>query len=528
MNIIYILFGKFRTKIMLTFMAAMIVVCAASGIFLYDYTSDFVFQGLRDNLIELAEIASLRVDPEMLSSIPLNPKGTESPAYKKIEEDLRRIQEAAPSVTYIYIFKKDDSVPGVLRFVVDVETKDNQSGNPAYPGDKYDASEFPELIEGFSRTSADKAVTQDAWGDFLSGYAPIRNKKGESFAVLGVDMKAEDVYKIQGDIKKYLVLSLAFGLTLSFVLAFFASGGIAKKVKALERGFQRVAAGDLDYNVKVKGDDELSDLAGFFNRMSAELKQYIDELKKTTSEKERMLSELNIARKIQQSFLPESAPVIPGMDIAAMTAPARVVGGDFYDFIPIGKNKWGIVIADVSGKGVPAALFVALSRALIRSDASLFGKPDMMVKHANTGIIELSRSNMFETLFYGVLDANNMTFNYANAGHNPPFVWSTFDKEIALFKAQTFPIGIKQDMKIETKIQGIHKGDTITLYTDGVTESMNEKRQEYGADRLTRILHKNLKMPAKYIIEKIKEDIKVFVDGAEQHDDMTIVVVKAE
>jgi len=523
----YILFGKFRTRIMLAFMAAMVVVCSASGIFLYHYTSDFVFQRLRNNLIELARIASIRVDPAMLLSIPLNPKGAESPAYKKIEEDLRLIQKIAPSIKYIYIFSRDSSTPDILKFVVDVDIKEQELEKPAYPGDEYDASSFQELTKGFSTPSADKFITEDKWGAFLSGYAPIRNKKGEPFAVLGVDMKAEDVYRIQNDIKKYLASSLGLGVILSFVLAILVSGGISRKVKELEKGFQRVAAGDLDYNVKVKGDDELSDLAGFFNQMSVELKKYIEELKKTTSEKERMLSELNIAKKIQQSFLPDSAPVMPGIDIAAMTNPALVVGGDFYDFIPISENKWGIVIADVSGKGVPAALFVALSRAIIRSNKSLFGRPDMMVKHANSGIIELSKSSMFETFFYGVLDAQHMTFSYANAGHNPPFVSSIPDKGLVLFKAQTFPIGIRQNMEITTKVQNLQKGDTITLYTDGVTEAMNEKRGEYGADRLTEILQKNAARSANDIIEKIKQDIGLFVGTAQQHDDITIVVIKA-
>jgi serine phosphatase RsbU (regulator of sigma subunit) len=527
MNIIYILFGKFRTRITLAFMSAMIAVCAASGIFLYHYISDFVFQGLRDNLIELAEIASVRIDPEMLSSIPLNPKGADSIPYKRIEEDLRRMHKAAPSIKYIYIFKKDDVSSSILRFVVDVDTQEKDEQSSAQPGDEYDASRYPELIEGFDRPSADRAITQDKWGAFLSGYAPIRDRKGEPIAVLGVDMDAEDVYKIQSDIKRFMALGLVFGISLSFFLAIFASGGISKKVKALERGFQRVSAGDLDYNVKVEGDDELTGLAVFFNKMSIDLKQYIEELKKTTSEKERMLSELNIAKKIQQSFLPDSAPVMPGVDIAAMTAPARVVGGDFYDFIPIDKNKWGIVIADVSGKGVPAALFVALSRAIIRSNASLFGLPDMMIKNANSKIIELSSSNMFETLFYAVLDADKMTFSYANAGHNPPFIWSTSNGEIALFKAQTFPIGIKQDMQINTKVQSFRKGDTIMFYTDGVTEAMNEKREEYGTERLTRILQQNTSRSSSGIVDRIKEDIKLFTGSAEQHDDMTMVVVKA-
>ena len=527
MNIIYILFGKFRTKLLLAFICAMLILCMALGLLLYHYVYDFAFQGLRKNLIELAAIASARVDPAMLSLIPLDPEGVESPAYKKIEQELGLMQKAAPSLKYIYIFKQEPTRPGMLRFIVDLDTDEQAEGAPAHPGDEYDSLNFPELLRGFNVPSADKEVTRDQWGAFLSGYAPIRDKNGNSIAVLGIDMKAEDVYRIQADIKRYIILSIAFGLLISLTFAIFISGGVSKKVVGLQRGFQRVAYGELDYKIEVKGNDELSDLAVFFNQMSSDLKKYIVDLKRTTSEQERMLSELHIAEKIQQSFLPESAPVILGIDIAAMTNPARVVGGDFYDFIPISENKWGIVIADVSGKGVPAALFVALSRAIIRSNASLFGMPDMMIKNANSRIIELSKSNMFETLFYAVLDANNMTFNYANAGHNPPFIWSTSDGEMTLFKAQTFPIGIKQDMQIDTKTQSIRKGDTIMFYTDGVTEAMNERHEEYGTERLTKILRQNIARPSSGIIERIKEDIKLFVGNAEQHDDMTMVVVKS-
>ncbi len=520
-------FGRFRTKVMLAFISAMAVVCIASGLFLYHYVSDFALGQLRNNLMEIARLASTRVDPEVLLSIPLNPKGAESPAYKKIEQNLHIIQQALPSVKYIYILKKDPLKPDTLRFIVDVDIEEQESVEPAYPGDEYDASFFPDLMKGFHAPSADRFITQDKWGAFLSGYAPIRDKTGATIAVLGVDMTAEDVYKIQADIKRYLKLNLVFGITLSLLLAFFVSGGISRKVKALKEGFQRIAAGDLEHSVPAKGNDELTDLAYFFNKMSVDLKDYIAKLQTTTADKERLLSELNIARDIQRSFLPAHPPVIAGMDIAAMTNPARVVGGDFYDFIPIGEGRYGIVIADVSGKGVPAALFVALSRALIRSNKSLFDSPDMIVKHANSGMIELSRSSMFETLFYGVLDAKKMTFNYANAGHNPPFILSVPQAESVLLKAQTFPIGINLKMEINAKMQALKVGDVIILYTDGVTEAMDKEGEEYGTERLIRVVQSSISMPSEGIVEKINQDIELFASGAEQHDDITIIVLKA-
>jgi len=527
MKIAYKIFGRFRIKIMLTFISAMAVVCTASGFFIYHYASGFVLERLRINLMEIAEIAVTRVEAAALLSVPLNPEGVNSLFYKSIEKELSLIQQVSPLVKYIYILKKGDSSAGILRFIIDADINRDPNDIPACPGDKYDASEFDELLRGFSEPSADRAITIDKWGAFLSGYAPIFDEHGKPFAVLGVDMLAHDVCNIQAGVRKYLIFSTVSGIMLSILFAFLVSAGISKKVRELEKGFSRAARGDLDYNIKIKGNDELSDLALFFNNMSSDLKRYIEELKATTSDKERLLSELNIAKNIQQSFLPDTMPQAPGIDISAMTIPARVVGGDFYDFIPIGENKWGIVIADVSGKGVPAALFVALSRALIRSNASLYRMPDLIVKNTNTKMIELSRSNMFETLFYGVLDVKDMIFCYANAGHNPPFILGNPYHGVSLLKAQTFPVGIMPDMEIELKSHHVKRGDTIILYTDGITEAMNTRHEEYGTRRLMDILRKHIDLSSSGLIEKIKQDIALFSGSAEQHDDMTMIVIRS-
>ncbi|MDD5504633.1 MAG: SpoIIE family protein phosphatase [Candidatus Omnitrophica bacterium] len=518
--------GRFRIKLIISFAGVVAIVCFVSGLFACRYASDFTLNNIRDNLIEIAQIASSGVDADELLSIPLDASGAHTPAYKHIEEALSLVQSKAPSIKYIYIFRKDRVKQGVLRFVLDVDIGTEDAGNTAQPGDEYDASNFPQLLKGFTRPSADTSVTSDNWGQFLSGYAPIRDKDGNCVAVLGVDMKAEDIHRAESGVKRHLLLSLVFGIILSLIFAYFLSGGMSCKVTALKKGFQRVAAGDLEYSVKVRGNDELSDLAVYFNKMSVDLKQHIAKLQKTTSDKERLLSELNIAKKIQQSFLPDSMPEIPGADISAMTIPAMTVGGDFYDFIPIDDNRVGIVIADVSGKGVPAALFVALSRAIIRSNASLFDSPHMMIEHANLRMIELSRSTMFETLFYAVLDTRRMTFSYANAGHNPPIVLTAPLLEASLLKAQAMPIGIRPGIVIGTETRSVCRQDMIVLYTDGVTETRNLKDEEYGTIRLMKILRDNASMASSEIIDKIKEDLKTFSQGKQQHDDMTLIVIK--
>jgi sigma-B regulation protein RsbU (phosphoserine phosphatase) len=261
--------------------------------------------------------------------------------------------------------------------------------------------------------------------------------------------------------------------------------------------------------------------------MSGDLKKHIEELKRTTAEKERLVREIEIAREIQQGFLPQVNPDIKGIEIAAISIPARMVGGDFYDFIPIDKDNWGLAIADVSGKGIPSALFMALSRALMRASASLDMSPDKALNHANILIRQDSKSNMFVTVFYAILDSKNMSLKYANAGHNPPLFIAGPDYDIALLKAQTMPLGIMENIEATTQEIMLTKGDLVVLYTDGVTEAVNEFKESFEIERLEEIVKANRHLTANELIRKIEQDLKDFVGRQPQFDDITIMIIKA-
>lgn len=228
-------------------------------------------------------------------------------------------------------------------------------------------------------------------------------------------------------------------ITLVFIvsgLSFLLARIITKPVMTLKEGSEALGRGDLDHLVEVKTGDEFEELANSFNQMASDLKEHIDELRRTTAEKERMAKELDIARGIQQSFLPDSVPTIEGIDLAAFNLPATEVGGDFYDFIPITKDKWGLAIADVSGKGVPAALFMALSRTIIRAGAT--GNPHVadVIEDANKLIAADADSGMFVTLFYAILDREDRSLTYVNAGHNPPMVFNNATGDLMMLKAK--------------------------------------------------------------------------------------------
>jgi sigma-B regulation protein RsbU (phosphoserine phosphatase) len=309
-------------------------------------------------------------------------------------------------------------------------------------------------------------------------------------------------------------------------LSFWLSRLITNPIKKLKMSSEIIGGGNLDYSVDVKTGDELEDLANSFNKMALDLKTHIEDLRRTTAENERVQKELDLARGIQRSFLPESPPIVPGFDLAALNTPALEVGGDFFDFIPVSLDQWGLVIADVSGKGFPAALFMALSRTMLRANA--LGNPTVLqtICRANNMIAQEGRANMFVTLFYGVLDPKSKTLTYVNAGHNPPFVTDREGGDIVILAAKGIALGIMSDMEFEEKEVTLREGDILLLYTDGVTEAVNRKGEMFGQHRLAKLVEDNQKRSAQEIIQIIEQTVLEYAEGLPQFDDLTLMAVK--
>ncbi len=243
-------------------------------------------------------------------------------------------------------------------------------------------------------------------------------------------------------------------------------------------------------------------------------------------ERERLVKELEIARNIQQSLLPSSIPTLTGADMAAMSLPAKEVGGDFYDFIPITTDMLGLVIADVSGKGVPAALFMALSRALMRANALRVNEVAQSVIQTNRLILECATSGLFVTLFYGILDPQHRIFRYVSAGHNPPILYRSATAQVELLEADGIALGVLDEIELEEKTVAVEPGDVIVMYTDGVTESINPRQEEFGEDRLIEEIKQHHALSAEALMSRITSDILTFTEGEPQFDDFTMMVVK--
>ncbi|MDD1686312.1 SpoIIE family protein phosphatase [Methanoregula sp.] len=242
-------------------------------------------------------------------------------------------------------------------------------------------------------------------------------------------------------------------------------------------------------------------------------------------------AELQIAADIQKSFMPEVIPQITGFDIAARTVMAKEVGGDFFDVIPfeiiaLDKGTLGLLIADVSGKGVPAALFMALSRIVVRVNVLWHRDPAKAIFDSNNIIAQDSKSGMFVTLFFGILQEKDRTLTYVNAGHNPPVVFRSRMDTLEELMPTGIVLGAIENRKYFSRTISIGPGDVIVMYTDGVTESINAQEELFGEERLNEVIRKNARCPAQEILDAILLAVNEYTGDLPQFDDITLLVIK--
>jgi serine phosphatase RsbU (regulator of sigma subunit) len=248
------------------------------------------------------------------------------------------------------------------------------------------------------------------------------------------------------------------------------------------------------------------------------------------AERERLLAEFGVARNAQQRMLPEVPPTIPGYKIAAACRPAREVGGDLYDFFVLPDERVGIVVADVSGKGVPAALYMTLTKGLLASVAEHESDPAAILREINPHLHEVCRRKVFVTLILGVLDPATRTLTYARAGHNPGIWSSSSRRELKLLSAPGIGLGLVGskifDRGLRREELELGTGDTVVFYSDGITEAMNAEGEEFGVERLLDVVERCDAMDADEVRNAILDEVAMFVGETPPHDDITVVVIR--
>jgi sigma-B regulation protein RsbU (phosphoserine phosphatase) len=248
------------------------------------------------------------------------------------------------------------------------------------------------------------------------------------------------------------------------------------------------------------------------------------------SERERMKKELEIARNVQMGLLPKENPHLKGFDINGFCMPAEEVGGDYFDFVTLGPNKLGIAIGDVSGKGVPAAIYMTLTKGLLQSHADDNISPRLVLNKVNKLLYRNIEKNSFVSMFYAVLDIEKKTLTFARAGHNPGIMINQKDGSTQELNTGGIALGLEEGVVFNRTLQEqtmtMSHGDTLVFYTDGFTEAMNPNREEFGEERFVKLIAENRNRPAKDLINLLVKSVKIFCKEMPQHDDMTAVVIK--
>ena len=335
-------------------------------------------------------------------------------------------------------------------------------------------------------------------------------------------------------INRLYILMLIVFLMLTAVFIAIVRGvcnRIAQPILKLSEDVRRTGDGNLDYRSDIHSGDEIELLSTSFERMTASLRAYIDNLTRVTAEKERIGAELSIATRIQASMLPCIFPPFPNrpeFDIYAMMVPAKEVGGDFYDFFMVDEDHLAVVIADVSGKGIPAALFMMTTRTLIKTLALKGISPAQVLDEANARLCENNEADMFVTAWIGILTISSGKFVFANAGHNAPLIRRKGEGFVALKTRPGFVLAGMEGTRYRQAETVLLPGDMLFLYTDGVTEATNPQEILYGEDRLKQALEARYTKNLKEFLSGVKAELDAFADGAAQFDDITMLVLRVD
>ena len=335
---------------------------------------------------------------------------------------------------------------------------------------------------------------------------------------------------LSGKLLKYGAGIFIVGLLALFTGCTIAIFHLVRPLRQFADAAVSIAEGNLDTPLpKIDSNDELLQLRNSFEYMQTSLKQHIEDLQVTTAGKERMQSELVIARDIQMGMIPTVFPERDDLELFASMTPAKEVGGDLYDFIIEGDELF-FIIGDVAGKGVPASLYMAVTRTLFRNLAGNYQSAANIMREMNHAIASTNDSMIFVTAFVGVLDLRTHHLTYCNAAHNAPALLTNSGEVSLLEVDRNLPIGIEDHYQYEEQQMDFPEGTALLLYTDGLTEAMylgaDGKRRLFGEERVLHDLKKNRTASAIEVIDFLKQHVTVFADGTVQGDDLTMLFIR--
>ena len=399
---------------------------------------------------------------------------------------------------------------------------------------RYSEGEKENLMRVFNGDDEDSMVIYHEDGQtYGTAMQPIYDNEGDIVAVAVADTSITDIrrafFRLLLNIGAAVTLIMLVAVTVYFS---FVRRQLIEPIVKLEKATVNLIddlKNETPFHVDVHTGDEIETLAHSFEEMDNRLKIYLRENTAITAEKERIQTELDLATRIQRDMLPGTFPPFPEFnefDIYASMKTAREVGGDFYDFFLIDEDHLGLTIADVSDKGIPAALFMMMSRRMLRDYAMTGRSPRQVVELMNRQICDTNEEGMFVTVWFGILDLKDGTIRAVNAGHEYPIL-GLADGSYELFKdVHGFVVGGLPDITYKEYVIRLKPGESLFLYTDGLTEACNEKNVLFGTDQVIRVLNAKGKATAKELVEHVQDEAMRFAGSAPQADDMTLLCLE--
>lgn len=366
-------------------------------------------------------------------------------------------------------------------------------------------------------------------GGHVTTAVPLYNSKKEAVAIIGIVKPMYEVKEYnQNFLHKILIYAISFSIVFLVFYTIFLYLRIIRPILFITDETSHFAEhhGELSGILKkVRNHDEIGTLAKSVEKMSLDMNRYIQDLTQTTAEKERLSTELNVATQIQAEMLPRVFPPYknhPEIELFALMEPAKEVGGDFYDFYMIDDDHFAVVVGDVSGKGVPAALFMVITKTLLKDTAMHSTNPAEIFNSVNSILCEGNESGLFVTCWMAILTLSTGQLCFANAGHTAPIIFHENEVKYLTTKPNLMLAGM-DGIKYTNYNITLNAGDRIFIYTDGVTEAMDSAQNLYGEERLLNLLKIKTGLSSKEILDVVKKDINDFVKDAQQFDDITML-----
>ena len=534
-----------KLKLLPKFVASLgilgVVLTVVISLFSYNNSKTYLEERYAHGVVSGSKMVADMLDVEDVKAI-IAENGNQSESYEricalfdklKVDGDITYLSLAVPdedSVTFYIdscVPEMGDDPANQIPYGTDILYSDASSSEEEY-------QKYLHTYELFSQNKGvdEPVVTDNEYGYTYSVAAVVLDENGKAIAEVQYNLDMGDVRAyLNSYLRNMFLISAVIVLVAMFIYILTVRRIVLKPIAELAdftdditktRNFE-------DRRIELKTGDEIEDLGNSFNFMMEEMERYIDDLSKVTAEKQRIGAELDIATRIQASMLPTIFPAFPDreeFDIYATMDPAKEVGGDFYDFFMVDDDHLAIVVADVSGKGVPAALFMVIGKTLIKDHTEKDKDLGEVFSEINNLLCESNSEELFITAFEAVLNLKTGELRYVNAGHEMPFIYKK-NEEFKPYKIKPgFVLAGMEDMRYRSGVMTLEPGDKIFQYTDGVTEATDSDSKLFGMERLEASLNKVKDKDVTDILKSVKNDIDEFVNVAPQFDDITMLCLE--